>query len=121
MDSDKIIRRYVQPYLSDYHQYFEDFCFLIQASQIGAAARLLVLIADSEKTLPSVQNKQHLQEYTEEYLKCILHIGVADLWVASDYTHSIRAYLKMDIDPASWLIGRIDELRQFLDSKEIEV
>ncbi len=120
MDEDKVIRLYIQPYLSDYHLYFEDFCIMKQEGNLAAASRLLMLIADSDKSLPYAQNRQHLQETTVEYLEAIARIGSADLWVASDYVYSIRAYLRMGIDPVTWLYGRIDELRLFSETRETE-
>ena len=118
MDADKAIRLEIQPYLLDYHCIFEDICAFAAGGNLLASARLLILIADSDKSLPYIPNTIHLRETTVEYLAATARIQAVDTWVASDYVHSTRAYLRMGIDPVAWLYGRIDVLCRLSDTRE---
>ena len=105
-------RSYTQPYLSNYHPQFGDICLLCQEHRFRDASLLLLECLKEHLNGEYAQNLLYLQYRTEVYLKESFRTQGVDVWVSSDYIHSIEECIRTGGNPLYFLTDKTSPLRE---------
>lgn len=111
-------RTYTKPFLNQFQYQFEDVCLLCQEQRFRDASMLLLECLREYLNVEYNQNLLYLQYRTEVYLKAFLDIPSVDMWVCSDYIHSISDHIRTGKNPYVFLADKTRSLREALRSLE---